>query len=397
MKLKRGMLWVAVFVATALTVSAQQPIKPNDLGVSDSVITVGTLVPAKGVLAPMGTVVKALLVAYCDELNSKGGINGRKLEVKFVETGETSAGTKANLERLVRDEHVFALLAPITAGAEKEVYALSKEQGLPIVGPLTLYPDIGPPINRYSFYVLSGLDTQVRAFVAFAMSNAAMKSKNFGVISTGGERDVSVVNSIKDQLKKSGSASDPSIYPITSGRTDAPEFVKQVRAASPGVILFLGSPDDANLFLKESARTIWYPDVYLGGGGGSGIFDLPIGFDGKIFIAVSVSPSDQTDFGVSLFRSLTSKYNIPPQHRASQVIALAAAQIFAEGLARAGKNLTRETLITSLESLSNFTTGLTQPISYSPTRHIGAQGAYVIKVDLKTKSLEPASDWLPIN
>jgi ABC-type branched-subunit amino acid transport system substrate-binding protein len=397
MKLKRGMLWVAVFVATALAVSAQQPTKPNDQGVSDSVITVGTLLPAKGVLASMGTGVKALLVAYCDELNSKGGINGRKLEVKFVETGETPAGTKANLERLVRDEHVFALLAPITAGAEKEVYALSKEQGLPIVGPLTLYPDTGPPINRYSFYVSSGLDTHVRAFVDFAMSIAAMKSKNFGVISTGGDRNVSVVNSIKDQLKKSGSASDPGIYPITSGRTDAPEFVKQVRAASPGVILFLGSQDDASLFLKESARSNWYPDVYLAGGAGSGIFDLPLGFDGKIFLAIPAAPSDQTDFGISLFKSLANKYNIPPQHRASQVLALAAAQVFAEGLARAGKNLTRETLITSLESLSNFTTGLTQPISYSPTRRIGAQGAYVIKVDLKAKSLVPASDWLPIN
>jgi len=398
MKLKLAMLFSTVFVLTLTVNVAQQPaaLQSNETGVTDKLITIGTVVPAKGLLAPMGSVVKSVVEAYCEELNLKGGINGRKLEVKFVETGLTPAETKANVERFIRDEHIFALLSPITAGAEKEIFAVTKDQGVPIIGPLTLYPDTGPPVNRQIFYILSGLQTQARAFVDFALRNEAMKGKSVGVISTGGERDASVVSAIQEQLNKAGSVT-AEVYPISSGKTDAPQFVKQIRTGKRDLILFLGSQDDAILFLKEAARIQWFPYIYLAGGGGKGILELPIGFDEKVFLAFSTAPADQTDFGISTFSELTSKYKIDPQHKASQVMALAAAQIFAEGVHRAGKNLTRETLIQSLETLSNFTTGLTQPISYSPTRRIGAQGAYIIKLDLKNRNLALASDWLPVN
>ncbi len=398
MRPRLATLFVTVFVLQLTVTFAQQPVPPQNIetGVTDKVITIGTLVPAKGVLSSMGAVVKSLVVAYCEELNSKGGINGRKFEVKFVETGSTPAETKANVERMIRESHIFALLSPITAGADKEILAVTREQGIPMIGPLTLYPDLSPPLNRQTFYVLSGLETQARAFVDFAQRNDAMKGKGVGIVSTGGERDAPVVNAIQEQLKKRGAVAG-TIYPITSAKTDGPQFVKQVSMGKNDLIFFLGSQDDAILFLKEAARILWYPHIYLAGGGGNAILDLPIGFDEKVFLAFSTAPVDQTEFGVSMFSELTSKYKIEPNNRASQLIALAAAQIFAEGITRAGKNLTRESLIQSLETLSNFTTGLTQPISYSPTRRIGAQGAYIIKLDLKARNLALASDWLPVN
>jgi hypothetical protein len=41
-----------------------------------------------------------------------------------------------------------------------------------------------------------------------------------------------------------------------------------------------------------------------------------------------------------------------------------------------------------------FQTGLTPPISYSPTRRIGALGAYVVKLDLKNKTFAPVDSWI---
>ena len=50
-----------------------------------------------------------------------------------------------------------------------------------------------------------------------------------------------------------------------------------------------------------------------------------------------------------------------------------------------------------LEGLYEYRTGLTPAISYGPNRRIGAMGAYVITVDLKTKQLVPASGWIGVN
>ncbi|HEY5444274.1 MAG TPA: hypothetical protein VIJ87_07335, partial [Pyrinomonadaceae bacterium] len=59
-------------------------------------------------------------------------------------------------------------------------------------------------------------------------------------------------------------------------------------------------------------------------------------------------------------------------------------------------DLSKEKLIQSLESLSNFATGLTQPVTYNSTRRLGVQGAYIFKVDLKEKNFVPAG-WFNVN
>ena len=48
-----------------------------------------------------------------------------------------------------------------------------------------------------------------------------------------------------------------------------------------------------------------------------------------------------------------------------------------ESLKRAGKDLSREKLIQTLEALYEYRTGLTPAITYGPNRRIGAMGAYV--------------------
>jgi hypothetical protein len=62
-----------------------------------------------------------------------------------------------------------------------------------------------------------------------------------------------------------------------------------------------------------------------------------------------------------------------------------------------GKDLSREKLIQVLEGLYEYRTGLIPAISYGPNRRVGAMGAYVITVDLKTKQLIPVSGWIGIN
>jgi ABC-type branched-subunit amino acid transport system substrate-binding protein len=185
-------------------------------------------------------------------------------------------------------------------------------------------------------------------------------------------------------------------YPFIIGTIEAAEIVKQLRAANRDLVFFLCPADDALLLIKEAERVGWFPSLFLAGGAGSGIFDLPVEFNEKIFLAFATAPQDQSDEGVAEFRELNQKYKLSGEHKAAQVTALASAKVLAEGLKRAGKDLTREKLIQSLESLSNFATGLTQPVTYGPTRRLGVQGAYIIKVDLKEKNFVPVG-WFSIN
>ncbi|HEX2269418.1 MAG TPA: hypothetical protein VHH35_07785, partial [Pyrinomonadaceae bacterium] len=86
--------------------------------------------------------------------------------------------------------------------------------------------------------------------------------------------------------------------------------------------------------------------------------------------------------GLAELRVLEEKYKLPARHIASKLNAFAAAKIFTEALKRAGRDLSREKLITSLESLYEYDTGVTPSITFGPNRRIGSMGSYVVSLDL---------------
>jgi ABC-type branched-subunit amino acid transport system substrate-binding protein len=371
--------------------------KDRDPGVYENKIVIGTAVPAKGALAEMGQAVKAVITAYFDELNSQGGIYNRHLELKFIETGETPAATRANFERLFTDEQVFAMTGAFIAGAEKEVVPLLAQKEVPLIGPLTLYPQTGFPLNRQVFYLLSGTDGQARALVDFAAKKLALKNPGAAVIYPRSEINANAFEAIREQSKKQGWDA-PQSYDFGPGQFEAAVAVTKLKLANRKVVFFLGGSDDAMSFMREAEKLSWFPFIFFpSANAGAGIFDAPAGFDGKVFLSFPTSPADQTSEGITQFRALAEKYKLSTKHLAAQLSGYSAAKILAEALKGAGKDLSREKFIQVLEGLYEYKTGLTPPISYGPNRRVGAMGAYVITVNFKTRQLVPASEWIGIN
>lgn len=371
--------------------------KDRDLGISENKILIGTATPAKGALAEMGQAVKAVTTAFFEELNSQGGIYSRRLELKFVETAETPAATQANIERLLNDEQVFAMTGAFIAGAEKEIVPLMAQKEVPLIGPFTLYPQTGFPLNRQVFYLLSGIDGQARALVDFATKKSEVKTPGLAVVYAHSEINSSILEAIKDQSKKDG-WSTPQAYDYPAGRLDVIETTKQLRQTGREVVFFLGSNEEALSFMLQADKLNWFPSVFLpNAGGGTEILNAPVGFDGKVFFSLRTSPADQSAEGIREFRALAEKYNLPTHHVAAQISAYSSAKILVEALKRAGKDLSREKLIQALEGLYEYPTGLTPAITYGPNRRIGAMGAYVVTIDLKEKRFVPAGGWININ
>ena len=197
--------------------------KYSDPGISEGKIVIGTALPARGTLADMGQAVKAVTTAYFDELNTQGGIYNRKFEVKFTETGDTPAATRANVERLIKEEQIFAMTAAFIAGSEKEIIPLMAQQDVPLIGPLTLYPQTDFPLNRQVFYLLSGVDGQARAMIHFAAKKPELRGQHLSVVLPQSEINLRVVSAIKDQRKSEGLSAPPALD-YAAGRLDgAPE------------------------------------------------------------------------------------------------------------------------------------------------------------------------------
>ena len=120
-------------------------------------------------------------------------------------------------------------------------------------------------------------------------------------------------------------------------------------------------------------------------------------FDQRIFIAYPTLPRDVTARGQQEYNALRQKYDLPETHISGQIAAYAAARTLVEGLKRAGRDLSRQGLVSALEGLYRFDTGLTPPLTYNANRRIGALGAHVVAVQLEAGRYAPVGAWQPLD
>jgi ABC-type branched-subunit amino acid transport system substrate-binding protein len=371
--------------------------KDSDPGVTESSISIGTIIPSRGDLAGMGEAIKAVTTAYFEEVNSQGGIYNRKIELKIAVTADTPAATSVNIKRFIQDEHVFAMTGAFTAGADRELTTLMSDLEVPLIGPLTLYPQVDHPLNRQVFYLLSGMDGQTRALVNFASQRLPDQKAVVLIVYPEGERSTGVMEATKDQCQKSGCGA-LQIFSYQRAHFDVPAFARKLSQTSANSVFFLGTGEDALALMKEADKLRWSPFLYLpGAAAGNQILDAPLSFNRKVFLSFPTSPADQTAEGIGEFRALAAKYKLPAQHLAMQVSVYSAAKLLVEGLKRAGKDISREKLIEALEGLNEYATGLTPAITYGPNRRIGAMGAYIVTINLEKKQFIPASPWVNTN
>ena len=371
--------------------------RDRDPGISDDTIVIGTAAPAQGPLADMGQALRAVTAAFFDELNNQGGVYNRRVKLKFIDTGETAAATHANVERVLIDEPVFAMTGAFIAGAERELAPLMAQQGVPLIGPVTMYPRTGVPLNRHVFYLLSGVDGQGRALLEFAARSSAIDSPAIAVVYPQSEVYDGVLQAIGDQSRKRG-LSEPRCYNYVTGHFDVSDTVKQLEQAGRDAVIFMGTVDEALSFMREADKRRWFPAMFLpSGSSGAALFDAPIGFNGKLYASFPNAPPAVSGKGVDDFRALAAKYRLPTQHLATQMSAYSAARILVEAMRRVGKDLSREKLIQALEGLYEFSTGLTPAITFGPNRRIGAMGTYVVTIDLKERRFVPVSGWVGVN
>ncbi len=370
--------------------------KDVDPGVTEQKIVIGTALPNSGGLAELGQAVRDVIAAVFAETNAQGGVYNRQIELKSV-VSEAKTVNRADVERLIKMEKVFALAGLVMAGAEGEIVPLLAEQQVPLIGPMTLDPRVGSPLNRQVFYILSGNAGQARALISFIAGKPDSKSLTVGVVHSPNELNANIIQAIKDETQKDRLPA-PQVFEYSAGSFAAAEMVARLRQAKISAIFFLGSSADLQVLLTEAGKADWFPQIFLqSGSADTGLFAAPAGFDGKIFFTFPTAPGDVKEEGLKEFRALGEKYKFPQRHVAAQIAAYGAAKILIEGLKRAGKDLSREKLIQALEGFYEYQTGLLPPITYGPNRRIGAMGGYVVTVDLKEKRFAPVSEWVGIN
>ena len=367
----------------------------RDPGLTSESIDIGVPLPPSAGLAELGQAIRQVISAYFDDLNTRGGIYNRKLKPYFTEGGGTMS---ASLRNLTTQHQIFAFIGGVSAGADKEIASLAREEEVPFIGPATLLPQVEHPPNRYLFYLLPGVSEQAAALMNFADQQFGTRKSRAVVLFSNTELPAAAAEAAVARAKEAG-WTDVVKMNYTPGTLDANKLAQQLKADGTAAVFVFGAGNDVESLLRAASALEWTPYVFSLGVLASRDLaaNVPASFTKKVFLAFPTVPGDVTADGLAEYRALAEKYKLPSQHTAAQLAALAAAKTFVEGLKRTGADLSREQLVTTLEGLYEYDTGLTPKLVFGPNRHVGAAGAYVITVNAETKEFVSASGWVAAN
>lgn len=283
--------------------------------------------------AAPGAMTRRVIEAYFSDVNATGGIFGRTLTVADV------AATEA-----------FAVV-----GAAEGVEATFGGERVPLITP---FPTASPAPS--SFFLFSDLESQALALAQHA-----------GVAG----RTVHVMH-------------DGSLAAVAAAEALDPATNAQRR--DDDLLFLLGAGIDTDAVLRELAAQQWKPRILIAG---ATVTPALFNATSPVFIAAPTLPTDLTEDGRRELLAFAARHALPPEQLSAQIATYAAVKVLVEGLKRAGRDLDREKLITSLEQLYQFATGVTPPVSYSRNRHRGSAGAHILTIDPQTREVVRAG-WV---
>ena len=370
----------------------QQLEMDRDPGIGDDSIQVATLLPLQGPQGALGQAMAQVMHAHFTEVNDRGGIFGRRIELLAIPYGNSPEATLGNLRSALRQEGIFALVGVYTVGLDDAVLELTREQDVPLIGPFTLDP--GNEIdNAATFYLYPGFADQARVLANVALEDASDGNRSMVIAGPEGGRVDRLVNAVEEQLGE-GDVTDVLTVRYPAGELHTGDLARRMLEAGCEALFFFGDQAELDILLEVLAVQEVSPRVYLlSSFVPRPLFDAPPAFHYRIFLAYPTLGSDISAKGRSGYESLARTHALPPDHLQGQIAAYAAARLLIEGARRTGRDLSRQGLVEALEALYAYETGLTPPLTYGPNRRIGARGAHVVAVDLMKKTYTPVGGW----
>lgn len=343
-------------------------------GVRPDALTVGAALPLSGRLGPVGREVEAVLRAALAEVNARGGVFRRRLELKVA---DEAAGGKEATARLL-EEGVLALVASVRQG-QPASDELLRQEGAPLVLPLATGAGATAEADSPIFFLYPPESEQARLavqYLAGSSEEGELRRRPLGVVRAEGEGGQAWARAAREEARRRELAEPVEVELVESALEG--QGLERLVAARPAAILYSGPAAGLRaLALALEARKVEEPVVapasLAEAQGVAGLrqrvlFVYPPGVEGR-------------EAHLAEFARFLSRSELQPGHVALQLQAYAAVQVLVEALTRVGAEVTRADLVQRLEELRDFNTGVTPPITFGVNRHVGVQGAQLVRLE----------------
>ncbi|MGQ3000432.1 MULTISPECIES: ABC transporter substrate-binding protein [Variovorax] len=333
----------------------------------DGPIVLGQSAPFTGPAAQLGIQFHQGAKVFLDAYNAQSG--RRAVQIKTLDDGYEPDRCAANTQKLI-DEDVFALFGYIGTPTSLAALPLAVKDKVPFVAPFTGAMALREPFHKNVFHLRASYNDEtalmVRQLTHLGLKKIAVFHQNDAYGKAG--LDGVTLALAEQQLKPIAQAT------VERNSAEVAPAVKTLLAARPDAVVQVGAYKACAAFIREARKAGFGGTFFNLSFVGTQALSDELGKEaaGVLVTQVVPSPYSQANAIAREFTEAVRKAGNGASANFSSLEGYLAAKVLVEGLRKAPGKLSREGLITGLESIDRLQLGGFE-VSFSAKNHVGSK------------------------
>jgi len=256
-----GAALVTVGMTSGLAMAQGQPIK------------IGMSMPQTGGLGGGGQSALVALRMWVDDVNAKGGLLGRKVELIAYDDQSNPANTPGIYTKLLDVDKVDLLIAPYATVPTAPIMPLVKQRGKLLMGNFSF--QVNAKVKHDMWFNNAPWNDAEGWSKGFFAAGQRAGGKTIAFLAADQEFSQSLANGAREIVKKIGlkTVYDQNYPPTT---TDFSSVIRSIRAANPDMVFVASYPNDSVAIVRAVNEIGLGPQVVIFGGAMVGLQFTPI-------------------------------------------------------------------------------------------------------------------------
>ena len=364
-----------LFLVIAVTFMAAATAVRAEDGVFDDRIVFGQSAALDGPAEALGRGMEEGILAAFDEINRAGGIEGRMLELITYDDGYEPERAIANVNRLIDDDHVFAIIGEVGTPTSGAVQPIAGQAGVPFLAPFTGAEFLRDPSLQNVVNIRASYGQEAEAWVEHLTSDLGLdriailyQDDSFGRAGLDGVRRAMELRGL--ELVAEGT--------YMRNTMAVKRAVLAIRRADPEAVVIVGAYQPSAEFIRIS-RNLGLDPVFVNiSFVGSKALADELGPDGEGVVVSQVvpSPEDTTLPLVADYRRALAALDPGLEPGFVSLEGYIAGRLVVAALEAMGPDVTRSGLLSTIRNIGKFDLGGVK-LEFGPDDNQGMDRVYL--------------------
>ncbi|MES2102002.1 MAG: ABC transporter substrate-binding protein [Pseudomonadota bacterium] len=332
-------------------------------------IVLGQSAAFSGPAAQLGIQMNMGAKIYFNALNAGGGVNGSSIELRTLDDGYEPDRCKANTEKFINDD-VFGLFGYVGTPTCLAALPLVVDAKIPFFGPFTGAEALREPFHKSVFHLRASYYDETALIVKQLTSLGLKKIAVFYQNDAYGKAGLEGVT----RALKAQDLAPVALGTVERNTVNVAQAVKDIAAKMPDAVVQISAYKSCAAFIREARKAGYGGTFFNVSFVGTQALADELGKEGLGIMVSQVMPFPfSTTTPISReYLDAVKKAGGDAQPNYSSMEGYLAAKVFTEGLKRAGRNPSRDTLVSGLESIQRADFGGFS-VEFGPRDHVASR------------------------